>query len=143
MFSQLTSPYTYHYPEDVVNEALDSIEEEGLVDWNQEAFELATNLIDSWAYSYQSLINEMTYFSNGTGFGFTLEEATNAVNRLEDEKLVDWNEEALEAAQNYLTYDDTREYTREDMIEQLTFTGDMGDSFTMEQALYAVDHLGL
>ncbi len=142
LYGQLSSPYTHHYPMDVVEEAITQIENEGLVDWNQEAFELATSLIDSWAYSYDSLVYEMTYCNNGIGFGFTLEEATNAVNRLEEEGLVDWNAEALEAAQSYLQYGD-REYDRESMIEQLTFTGDMGDMFTLEQATYAVDELGM
>jgi len=55
-----------------------------------------------------------------------------AVNKLEEEKLVNWNEQALKSAKYFLDIDT---YSKEDLIWQLT-TESVG--FTMEEVMYAL-----
>lgn len=51
---------------------------------------------------------------------------------------VDWNEEAAEAAKNYL---EMTPFSRDGLIQQLTSAA--GDGFTQKQAVYGVDQAGL
>ncbi len=62
---------------------------------------------------------------------YSTEDATWAVDRVE----VDWNEQAAKAAQNYL---DTQAFSRQGLIDQLTFEG-----YTPEEAEYGAAQTGL
>jgi hypothetical protein len=49
-----------------------------------------------------------------------------------------WNEQAVKSAKNYL---DMTSFSRDGLIEQLSSSA--GDGYTREQAVYAVDQVGL
>ena len=99
------------------------------------AYEAALNYIDTMPFSRSGLIKQL---SSEYGSGFTEEQAEAAVNQLEEDNLVDWNAEAIEAAKSYL---DTMAFSRQGLINQLT--SEYGSGFTEEQAIYAVDQVGL
>ena len=65
------------------------------------------------------------------------EDAEFAVSYLEDNGKVDWNEQAVKAAKNYLEFSS---FSREGLIDQLC--SEYGDQYTREQAEYAVDQVG-
>lgn len=50
----------------------------------------------------------------------------------------DWNAEAVECAKNYL---EMTSFSRQGLIDQLS--SEYGDKFTVEQATYAADQVGL
>jgi hypothetical protein len=85
--------------------------------------------------SKQGLIGQL---SSEYGDGYSVEDATVAVNHIEQQGDVDWNEEAVQAGKAYL---DMTGMSRSGLIQQLT--SDAGDQFTVEQANYAADQLGL
>ncbi len=99
------------------------------------AYRSAKNYISFKGFSKQGLIDQL---SSEYGDGYTVEQATAAVQALEDEGKVDWNEQAVKAGKNYL---DFKGFSRQGLIDQLT--SDYGDKFTVEQATYAADKLGL
>ncbi len=68
--------------------------------------------------------------------GISASEADAAIEILEKKELVDWNEEAVFAAEDLLAIKD---YSRQDMIDKLS--GDEGLGFTREQAVYAADYI--
>lgn len=125
--------YTHTYEDSVA--AVEQLEAEGLVDWNEQAYNQAKHYIDSCGISRQELYDLL---AGDYGYGYSASEANYALTRLEDENYVDWNEEAFESAVEYLEIDD---FTRERMIYQLT--SEFGGRFTEEQAEYAVDRLNL
>ncbi|MEE3851797.1 Ltp family lipoprotein [Gordonia sp. LSe1-13] len=91
--------------------------------------------LDMMGMSKQGLIGQL---SSDAGDGFSVEDATVAVNHIEQQGDVDWNAEAVEAGQAYL---DMMGMSRSGLIQQLT--SDAGDQFTVEQATYAADQLGV
>ncbi|MFI8773995.1 Ltp family lipoprotein [Gordonia sp. NPDC062954] len=91
--------------------------------------------LDMMGMSKQGLIRQL---SSDAGDGFSVEDATVAVNHIEQQGDVDWNEEAVQAGQTYL---DMMGMSRSGLIQQLT--SDAGDQFTLEQATYAADQLGV
>ena len=99
------------------------------------AYRSAQNYLDYKGFSKQGLIDQL---SSEYGEGFTVEQATAAVQAMEDAGEVDWNEQAVKAGQSYL---DMKGYSRDGLIKQLS--SEYADKFTIEQATYAADQLGL
>ena len=95
------------------------------------AYNAGLNYIDLMPFSKQGLIDQL---SSEYGDGYDKADAEAAVEAIEKNGLVDWNEEAVEAAQNYL---DTMSFSKEGLIEQLESS--YGDNFTHEQAVQAVE----
>jgi hypothetical protein len=79
-------------------------------------------------FSHDGLIRQLT-----TGDGFSTEDATWAVDRLD----VDWNEQAAEKAKQY--QDTIGGFSRSSMIQQLT----TGDAFTQAEAEHGASAVGL
>ena len=77
------------------------------------------------AFSRDGLIKQLEFE------GFSNEDATYGV----DNVSVDWNEQAVKKAKEYL---DTMAFSRDGLIKQLEFEG-----FTYEQAVYGVEQNGL
>lgn len=63
--------------------------------------------------------------------GFSTEEATYGVENI----TVDWQEQAVKSAQNYLDY---TSFSRQGLIDQLIFEG-----YSTEHATYGADQVGL
>lgn len=122
------------FTRDQANDALDELEAQGLVDWNEQCYLQAVSFIHTGACSRAGLISLL---SSEFGCQYTDAQATYAVNRIESEGLVDWNQEALECAREYLEYDS---FTRDEMIFQLT---SQFEQYTQAEAEYACDQIGL
>ena len=135
LIDQLSSSYGEGYTMQQATDAIDALEEYGLVDWNEEAVRSAENYLDMMAFSRQGLIDQL---SADYGEQFTVDQATYAMDYLEENNLVDWNEQAVRSAENYL---DMMSFSRQSLIDQLS--SDYGEQFTVEQATYAADQVGL
>ena len=135
LIGQLSSEYGDGYTVEQATAAVDALEEYGLVDWNDQAVKSAESYLDFSAFSKQGLIDQL---SSEYGSQFTEEQATYAVQYLEDNNLVDWNEQAVKSAESYLNY---TTFSRKELIDQLT--SEYGEKFTEEQAEYAADQVGL
>ena len=136
LIEQLSSEYGDGYTEEEATSAVDYLEQNGLVDWDQEAIEAAQSYLKNLEFSHDGLIEQLT---SEYGEYFTQEQAEQAVAYIEDNGLVDWNEEAKEAVESYLEYSDTTP-SREDLLNYLT--GEYGEGFTQEQAEYALQAAG-
>lgn len=99
----------------------------------ENAIRSAENYLDFMPFSKQGLIEQL---ASDAGDGYPKEVATFAVEHIEDD--VDWKEQAVKAAENYL---DLMSFSRAGLIEQLS--SDAGDGYTQEQAEYAADQVGL
>ena len=97
------------------------------------AYRAGLNYLDLMAFSKEGLIKQL---SSDYGDGYDREDAEVAVNAIEENNLVDWDEEAKEAAQNYL---DTMPFSKDELIQQLE--SEYGDNFTHEQAVKAVEEV--
>ena len=86
-------------------------------------------------FSKQALIDQL---KSENGEKFTEEQAAQAVEYLETNSMVDWNEQAVKAAKQYM---EISSFSKDGLIEQLT--SEYGGRFTAEQAEYAVSQLGL
>ena len=135
LINQLSSSYGEGYTMQQATDAVDALEEYGLVDWNDEAVRSAENYLDMMAFSRQGLIDQL---SSQYGEGFTEEQAVYAVDYLENNDLVDWSEQAVRSAESYL---DMMSFSRQGLIDQLS--SQYGEQFTVEQATYAADQVGL
>ena len=135
LIDQLSSPYAEGYPIEQVTAAVDALEANGLVDWNSEAIRSAQSYLNYSSFSRQGLIDQL---SSQYGEGFTVEQATYGVNFLEENGFVDWNEQAVLCAQSYLSLFN---YSRQELINQLSSS--YGEQFTVSQATYAADQVGL
>lgn len=100
----------------------------------QNAVKTALNYVDLMAFSKEGLIEQI---SSEYADGFPREDAEFAVSYLEKNKLVDWNVEAAQCAQNYL---DIMSFSRDGLYQQMT--SESGDKFTKEQAEYALSQVG-
>lgn len=101
----------------------------------QNAYSQAKNYLDFMPFSRAGLIGQLTSEYGGQ---FPPADAEFAVARLEAEGGVDWNAEAVEAAQSYQKFSPM---SRQGLIDQLT--SEYGSQFTLDQATYAVNTLGL
>ena len=99
------------------------------------AYRSAKNYIQFMPFSKRGLIDQL---SSDYGDKYTKKQATAAVKRLEKNKEVNWKEQAVKAGQNYL---DMMGMSRQGLIDQLS--SDYGDKFTVKQATYAANKLGL
>ena len=133
ILEELESDYSGKFTHEQAAYAIEHINENNLVDWDEIAFEYAETSIISMAYSKNGLITQL---EDSYGGNFTHEQAVAAVDRLEQETDIDWNEQALLAAESYLKYLDMDE---DELLDQLT--SDFGDQFTKEQAEYAISKL--
>lgn len=86
-------------------------------------------------FSKQGLIEQL---SSEYADGYTLEQAQNAVAALEADGKVDWKEQAVISAKNYMEFSS---FSRSGLIDQLT--SEYGEQFTWEEASYAADQMGL
>ena len=107
------------------------------------AYRSAKNYIQFMPFSKRGLIDQL---SSDYGDKYTKKQAKAAVKRLEKNKEVNWKEQAVKVGQNYLdmmgmSRQDMMGMSRQGLIDQLS--SDYGDKFTVKQATYAADKLGL
>lgn len=134
LIDQLASPYGSGYLQEEAVFAVDYLENNNLVDWNEQAVKSATSYLSSMAFSRAGLIDQLT---SEFGSKFTKEQAEYAVSTLETAGLVDWNEQAVKSAKSYLEF---MAFSKEGLIDQLS--SEYGSQFTREQAEYAAAHVG-
>ncbi|WP_022761250.1 Ltp family lipoprotein [Butyrivibrio sp. AD3002] len=131
LIEELQDKY-YGFSETEATVAVDYLEAEGLVDWNDEAVRWAEILLDGAAYSKDGLMEDL---SEGY-MAFTKEQAEYAMNYIETNKKADWYAEAKEEAELYVgLFDDV---THDDLVKFLVD----GYSFTQKQAEYAAKSVG-
>ncbi len=106
----------------------------GMTMSQKNAVQSAKDYLEFMAFSRKGLIEQL---SSQYGDGYSVADATFAVDYLENNGLVDWNEQAKRSAQQYLSI---MSFSKQGLIDQLT--SDYGDGFTKEQAEYAVRALG-
>lgn len=134
LINQLSSAYGDGYPAEDARFAVEYLEENGEIDWNEQAKASAQNYISMSPFSRTGLISQL---SSAYGDQFTKEQAEYAVDYLEKNNLVDWNEQAAKSAKNYM---ELGSFSRAGLKEQLTSS--YGDGFTAEQAEYALSVVG-
>lgn len=100
----------------------------------ENAIESAMSYIDLMSFSKAGLYKQLT---SEYGEGYTEQEANKAISYLEKNGLVNWKEEAVEAAQDYLRISS---YSRDGLYRQLT--SEYGEQFTAEEAEYALSKVG-
>lgn len=110
-------------------------EEPNMTAGQKNAVRSAESYLEYSGFSRLGLIQQLT---SEYGEGFEPADAEFAVAYLEQSGEVDWNAEAVESAENYLDYS---AFSREGLVEQLT--SEYGDQYTLDQATYAVDQVGL
>jgi Host cell surface-exposed lipoprotein len=99
----------------------------------QNAIQSAQNYLSIGSgFSRAGLIQQLT---SKAGSGFKLDDAVFAVNHVK----VDWNKQAVLSAKNYLSIGTG--FSRTGLIQQLTSKA--GSGFTLAQATYAANHVGL
>jgi hypothetical protein len=101
----------------------------------QNAYKSAVSYLSHSAFSRAGIIGQLT---SEYGEGYPPEDAEFAVARLEAEGGVDWNAEAAESAQSYLSHS---AFSRQGLLDQLS--SEYGEQFTPEQAEYGVSTTGL
>ena len=101
----------------------------------ENAYRQAKMYLQTMPFSKKGLIDQL---SSNFGGKFTVEQAKAAVNMLEDNKEVNWKKQAVKAGKQYL---DMMGMSRQGLIDQLS--SDYGSKFTVKQATYAADKLGL
>ncbi len=134
LINQLSSNYGDGYPVEDAEYAVKHLEDTGSVIWDEQAVKAAKNYLAISAFSHQGLVDQLT---SEYGDQFTNEQAQYAVSYLEDNGLVDWNEQAVKSAQNYMEFGS---FSRAKLMEQLT--SEHGEGFTEEQAEYALEEIG-
>ena len=106
----------------------------GLTMSQQQAVKSAISYLNYSSFSRQGLIDQL---SSEYGSNFEKADAEAAVDFLEKNELVDWNEQAAKQAQSYLDYSS---FSKQGLIDQLT--SEYGGLFTEEQAEYAIKAIG-
>ena len=106
----------------------------GLTMNQQQALKSALSYLDYSSFSKQGLIDQL---SSEYGSNFEKADAEAAVEFLEKNGLVDWNEQAAKQAQSYLNFSS---FSKQGLIDQLT--SEYGGQFTKEQAEYAIKAIG-
>ena len=101
----------------------------------EQAIKSAKRYLEFSAFSKQGLIDQL---SSEYGEQFPLEDATFAVEYLESNGQVNWNEQAAKCAARYLEFSS---FSRQGLIDQLS--SEYGDKFTVEQAEYGANAVGL
>lgn len=108
---------------------------EGMDYATKNAFRSAVSYLEYTGFSKAGLIDQL---SSEYGDNYTVQQATDAVLALEAAGLVDWKEQAVRSGQSYLEYSS---FSRKGLIDQLS--SPYGGKFTVAQATYAADQLGL
>ncbi|MFD0788955.1 Ltp family lipoprotein [Microbacterium insulae] len=101
----------------------------------QSAVRSAESYLSFKGFSRAGLTQQLT---SEYGEGFDPADAEFAIAHIEKTGGVDWNQEAVQSAESYL---DFKGFSRDGLFEQLT--SEYGESFTPEQANYALDQVGL
>lgn len=129
LLGQLTSSYGNQFGQADAQWAVDN----SGADWNEQAVKAAKGYLATGAgFSQASLLGQLT---SSYGSQFTQEQAEYGVAN----SGADWNEQAVKAAKGYL--DTGVGFSRQSLIDQLT--SPYGNQFTVEQAQYAADQVGL
>ena len=128
LIDQLTSEYGNGYNAEDAIFAIEYLERESLVDWNEQAIKQANDYLEYSAFSRQGLIDQL---SSEYGGKFTIEETENAVEYLENTNSVDWYEQAVRQAKSYLDYS---AFSEQELINQLS--SEYGSQFTVDEAEY-------
>lgn len=136
LIKQLTSPYGEDLDEELAVAAVDFLEDNNLVSWDDEAIECAEGYVTYLSVSRQAVYD---YLCSDYGDGFTPEQAEEAIHYVEDKGIADWDSEAVEALKELLSYD--IEMTYDETLEYLT--SDWGGKFTEDEAVHAMDELGV
>ncbi len=97
----------------------------------QNAFKTAKRLLQYMNFSRKALYEQLTSEKRN---GYSPEEANYALDKLEAEGLVEWNEQAVRTAEIYLR---VKPLTKDALIDLLS--NQYGAGFTEEQAQYAAD----
>jgi len=100
----------------------------------ENAVRSAESYLSFTSFSKKGLIEQLT---SEYGEGFEAADAKFAVKYLEENDLVDWNAEAVEAAESYL---ELTSFSRSGLYDQLT--SDYGSGFTDKQAKHALKAVG-
>lgn len=112
-----------------------TLEEKPQLTLGQEnAIRSAQSYLDFTAFSRAGLFEQLT---SEYGEGFEAADAEFAIAYLEQNGLVDWNAEAAESAESYLSF---TSFSRQGLYDQLT--SEYGEQFTPEQAEYALTAVG-
>ena len=131
LLQQLTSEYGEGYEKKDARFAIKLLEKNREVNWKEEAAESAREYLDNGAFSKQGLLQQLT---SDSGEGFTEKQARYAIKLIEKNGEVNWKEEAVESAREYL---DNDSFSKQGLFEQLT--SEYGEGFTEKQARYAVE----
>lgn len=100
----------------------------------QNAHASALSYLQTSSFSRRGLLEQLT---SSAGEGFPRRDAEFAVERVEKEGMVNWNERAAQSAKQYLK---TSSFSRAGLLEQLTSSA--GEGFTQSQALYGLKAVG-
>lgn len=100
----------------------------------ENAIRSAQSYLDFTAFSRAGLFDQLT---SQYGEGFEAADAEFAIAYLEQNGLVDWNAEAVQSAESYLSF---TSFSRQGLYDQLT--SQYGEQFTPEQAEYALAAVG-
>lgn len=119
-----TSPTTDTATEEQTDEPEMTIAQEN-------AYQSAKNYIDTMAFSKKGLMEQLT---SEYGENYEKKDARFAIRLLQKRGEVNWKDEAVESAKNYL---DTQSFSKDGLYDQLV--SDYGEGFTEKQARYAVD----
>jgi len=99
----------------------------------QQALTSAQNYLSSgMGFSKAGLLDQLT---SSAGEGFTVADARWAIRHAHP----DWNAQAVQSAKNYMS--SGMGFSRSELIDQLTSSA--GEGFTLAQATYAADQVGL
>ena len=112
----------------------ESVPTESFTMSQKNAIDSAKEYLEYSPFSRNGLIDQL---SSEYGSGFNVEDATFAVDYLEQNGFVDWNQQAVKAAQEYLEHSS---FSRDRLVDQLS--SEYGSQFTPEQAEYAADQVG-
>ena len=123
------------YSSKEVLRAVDDLEKNGKVNWDREAYDAAKGYVESgMGFSRKGLFWQMT---GNSGSAFTEKEAKKAMETLIEEGKIDWDREAIKAAENIV--DSDPDITEAGLKKELV--SENGYAFTNEQAWKAVDTL--
>lgn len=100
----------------------------------ENAIRSAQSYLDFTAFSRAGLFDQLT---SEYGEGYEGADAEFALAYLEQNGLVDWNAEAVESAESYLSF---TSFSRQGLYDQLT--SEYGEQFTPEQAEHALTAVG-
>jgi hypothetical protein len=106
----------------------------GLSKPQRNAVDSAQSYLEFKGFSKQGLIDQL---SSDYGDQYKKSDAVKAVEWLEDNDQVNWNDEAVQSAESYLEF---KSFSCEGLIDQLS--SDYGDQFTEKQARYGAKKAG-